>query len=113
MTKWPTSSSLATATLDEVNQMWAGLGYYSRGRRLWEGAGQVEREMGGRMPRSSQELVKLPGVGRYTAAAVASIGYSEPVGLVDGNVARVMARVRTIGTDPAGQVSGSRSSRRP
>lgn len=99
MEKWPSTVALATATLEEVNQAWAGLGYYSRGRRLWEAARSIETELNGVVPRSSGALLKLPGVGRYTAAAVASIAYGERVGLVDGNVLRVLARMRRIGLE--------------
>ena len=100
MAKWPDTRTLATATLDEVNEMWSGLGYYSRGRRLWEGAKKVEGEMKGKMPKTTETLLKeLPGVGRYTASAVASIAYKVPVGLVDGNVIRVLTRMRTIGAE--------------
>jgi len=102
--KWPDTARLSMATLDQVNEMWAGLGYYSRGRRLWEGACHVEKDLGGVMPRTAEELLKLPGVGRYTAAAVASIAYNESVGLVDGNVVRVLTRMREIGADCASQL---------
>jgi len=103
MDKWPDTKSLASASLDQVNEMWAGLGYYSRGRRLWEGAIHVEKELNGIMPRTAEELLKLPGVGRYTSAAVASIAYNEKVGLVDGNVVRVLTRMRAIGADSTSQ----------
>jgi len=97
--KWPTTKELSRASLDDVNQVWSGLGYYSRGRRLWEAAKLIEDKMNGKMPQSSEELMKLPGVGRYTACAVASIAYGENVGVVDGNVLRVMSRIRTIGSE--------------
>lgn len=100
MAKWPTMSALSEATLDEVNQAWAGLGYYSRGKRLWEGAKKIVDEYQGQLPQTAQELEKiLPGVGRYTASAIASIAFKEPVGLVDGNVIRVLSRMRKIGAD--------------
>lgn len=98
--RWPTLQDLAAATLEEVNQMWAGLGYYSRGRRLHEGAQKVVSEFNGEMPKSSQSLLKqLPGVGRYTAAAISSIALGEVTGAVDGNVVRVFCRLRAIGAD--------------
>ncbi|KAL2089967.1 hypothetical protein ACEWY4_014655 [Coilia grayii] len=101
MKKWPTVEKLAKATLEEVNQMWAGLGYYSRGRRLHEGAQKVVSELGGEMPRSTDKLLKqLPGVGRYTAGAIGSIALGQVVtGVVDGNVIRVLCRARAIGAD--------------
>ncbi|XP_028857009.1 adenine DNA glycosylase isoform X2 [Denticeps clupeoides] len=100
MKKWPTVQKLAEATLEEVNQMWAGLGYYSRGRRLHEGAQKVVSQFGGKMPNTTDALLKqLPGVGRYTAGAVGSIALGQVTGAVDGNVIRVLCRVRAIGAD--------------
>uniref|UniRef100_A0A8C7X7P9 Adenine DNA glycosylase n=1 Tax=Oryzias sinensis TaxID=183150 RepID=A0A8C7X7P9_9TELE len=100
MKKWPTVQHLAAATLQEVNQMWAGLGYYSRGKRLHEGAQKVVSELKGQMPHTVDDLLKeLPGVGRYTAAAVASIALGQVAGVVDGNVTRVLCRLRAIGAD--------------
>ncbi|KAK3566292.1 hypothetical protein QTP86_031030 [Hemibagrus guttatus] len=100
MKKWPTVQKLAAASLEEVNQMWSGLGYYSRGRRLHEGAQKVVRDLGGEMPNSAEKLLKqLPGVGRYTAGAVSSIAQGQVTGVVDGNVTRVLCRVRAIGAD--------------
>ena len=75
MSKWPTVSALAAAPLDAVQEAWSGLGYYSRARRLHEAAGHVVTRLGGAMPRTAAALQQLPGVGRYTAAAVASIAY--------------------------------------
>uniref|UniRef100_A0A8C6W6E0 Adenine DNA glycosylase n=1 Tax=Nannospalax galili TaxID=1026970 RepID=A0A8C6W6E0_NANGA len=98
----PTLQDLATASLEEVNQLWSGLGYYSRGRRLQEGAQKVVEELGGHMPRTAETLQQLlPGVGRYTAAAIASIAFGQATGVVDGNVLRVLCRVRAIGADPS------------
>ncbi|XP_038650088.1 adenine DNA glycosylase isoform X2 [Scyliorhinus canicula] len=98
--RWPTLQDLAKATLEEVNEMWSGLGYYSRGRRLHEGAQKVLAEFNGEMPKSAEELQKLlPGVGRYTASAIASISFGQVTGVVDGNVVRVLCRMRAIGAD--------------
>uniref|UniRef100_A0A8C9XSF5 Adenine DNA glycosylase n=1 Tax=Sander lucioperca TaxID=283035 RepID=A0A8C9XSF5_SANLU len=103
MKRWPTVQDLAAATLEEVNQMWAGLGYYSRGKRLHEGAQKVVSELKGQMPRTVDSLLKqLPGVGRYTAAAVGSIALGQVTGAVDGNVIRVLCRLRAIGADSTG-----------
>ncbi|KAK3089482.1 hypothetical protein FSP39_003963 [Pinctada imbricata] len=100
MEKWPTVEDLAKANLEEVNEMWSGLGYYSRGRRLFEGAVKVVNSFQGRMPTTAESLLKeLPGVGRYTAGAIASIANNQPTGLVDGNVIRVLSRMRVIGAD--------------
>ncbi|XP_008055614.1 adenine DNA glycosylase isoform X2 [Carlito syrichta] len=102
MQKWPTLQDLAGASLEEVNQLWAGLGYYSRGRRLQEGARKVVEELGGHMPHTAETLQRLlPGVGRYTAGAIASIAFGQATGVVDGNVVRVLCRVRAIGADPS------------
>ncbi|XP_058408240.1 adenine DNA glycosylase isoform X2 [Diceros bicornis minor] len=102
MQKWPTLQDLASASLEEVNQLWAGLGYYSRGRRLQEGARKVVEELGGHVPHTAETLQRLlPGVGRYTAGAIASIAFGQAVGVVDGNVVRVLCRVRAIGADPS------------
>ncbi|XP_046517556.1 adenine DNA glycosylase isoform X3 [Equus quagga] len=102
MLKWPTLQDLASASLEEVNQLWAGLGYYSRGRRLLQGARKVVEELGGHMPRTAETLQQLlPGVGRYTAGAIASIAFGQATGVVDGNVVRVLCRVRAIGADPS------------
>ncbi|XP_008697517.1 adenine DNA glycosylase isoform X5 [Ursus maritimus] len=100
MQKWPTLQDLASASLEGVNQLWAGLGYYSRGRRLHEGARKVVEELGGHVPRTAETLQQLlPGVGRYTAGAIASIAFGQATGVVDGNVVRVLCRVRAIGAD--------------
>uniref|UniRef100_A0A7N8X1J8 Adenine DNA glycosylase n=1 Tax=Mastacembelus armatus TaxID=205130 RepID=A0A7N8X1J8_9TELE len=100
MKRWPTVKALAAATLEEVNQMWAGLGYYSRGKRLHEGAQKVVTELKGQMPQTVDSLLKqLPGVGRYTAAAIGSIALGQVTGAVDGNVIRVLCRLRAIGAD--------------
>ncbi|NXT90923.1 MUTYH glycosylase, partial [Anhinga rufa] len=100
MQKWPTLQALAQASLEEVNELWSGLGYYSRGKRLQEAARKVVSELAGQMPRTAEDLQKLlPGVGRYTAGAIASISYGQATGVVDGNVIRVLCRLRCIGAD--------------
>ena len=105
MTKWPNTLALSGADLEEVNKVWSGLGYYSRAKRLWEGATTVQDQLGGSMPRTSAQLEKrLAGVGRYTACAIASIAYNEKVGVVDGNVIRVVSRLRRIGADSTSKV---------
>lgn len=92
--RWPTAADLARAQTDELLSAWAGLGYYSRARNLHAAAGIVAES--GALPGDSTGLRKLPGVGRYTAAAVASIAYDEPVAAVDGNVERVVSRLFAI-----------------
>ena len=97
--KWPDVQSLAAATQEEVNEAWAGLGYYRRARYLLDGAKYVVNELGGTFPKTSRELQKIPGVGPYTAAAIASIACGEASAVVDGNVIRVLARLRCISGD--------------
>lgn len=100
MSRWPTVRDLAAATLEEVNQLWAGLGYYSRAQRLHEGAVKIVKEMDGNFPSDRDSLIRdLPGVGRYTGSAIASIAFNNSVGVVDGNVNRALARIRAIGSD--------------
>ncbi|XP_041359050.1 adenine DNA glycosylase-like [Gigantopelta aegis] len=106
MKRWPTLQDLALAQLEDVNEMWSGLGYYSRGRRLYEGTKKVVDKLEGRMPRTAADLMKtLPGVGRYTAGAIASIAFNQVTGVVDGNVIRVLARLRCIGADSSSQTT--------
>lgn len=88
--QFPNISRLARASQDSVLAAWSGLGYYRRARALHEACKQVARA--GAFPRTAAELAELPGIGRYTAAAVASIAFGEPVAVVDGNVQRVLER---------------------
>jgi A/G-specific adenine glycosylase len=90
---FPTIADLAAADENEVLARWSGLGYYRRARMLHRGAQFVAREMGGVLPATSAELRTLPGVGEYTAAAIASIAFGESVAVLDGNVERVLLRV--------------------
>ena len=96
MAQWPTVNDLAAATENEVLKAWQGLGYYSRARNLHTAALQV-MELGG-FPQTFKELKTLKGVGDYTAAAIASIAFGEPVAVVDGNVYRVLSRYYGIET---------------
>ncbi len=98
--KWPTVADLAKASQEELNEAWAGLGYYRRAKYLLDGAKYVMAEMGGTFPRTADELRKIPGVGPYTSRAIASQACGEPVAVVDGNVIRVLSRLRRIGGDP-------------
>lgn len=91
--RFPSLVSLALAREDEVLTMWSGLGYYRRARMLHSAAQLLVTEHGGSLPHSSQELRRLPGVGDYTAAAIASITRNEPVAVIDGNVERVLMRM--------------------
>jgi A/G-specific adenine glycosylase len=101
----PTLTALAEAPSEQVMSLWSGLGYYRRARMLQEGARQIVDERSGRFPRSAAELIKVRGIGRYSAGAIASIAFGEPTPLVDGNVERVFARIflieRELGTAAA------------
>ncbi|MDX1534752.1 MAG: A/G-specific adenine glycosylase [Thermoplasmata archaeon] len=99
MARFPTVEALAQAQPDEVIRVWEGLGYYRRAHRLHAAAKEIVKRHGGRVPRQVGALLTLPGVGPYTAGAVASIAYGEPVPAVDGNVTRVLARLRRIQED--------------
>jgi A/G-specific adenine glycosylase len=90
---FPTIADLAAAHENEVLARWSGLGYYRRARMLHRGAQFVVRELAGELPHTSAELRTLPGVGEYTAAAIASIAFGESVAVLDGNVERVLLRV--------------------
>lgn len=96
--KYPTVKYLAKADVQEVLRFWQGLGYYSRARNLHACAKRVMEEHEGKFPESFETLKKLPGIGDYTAAAIASICFKEPVAVVDGNVYRVLARIFGIDT---------------
>ncbi len=96
--RWPTVAALAAASPDEVMQMWAGLGYYSRARNLKKCADAVVRDHGGVFPRTEFALLTLPGVGPYTAAAIAAIAFGEKATPIDGNIERVVARLFAIRT---------------
>ena len=94
--RFPTLQALADAPLDDVLKKWEGLGYYRRARFLHEAARAVQKNYGGELPRRYDELLELPGVGAYTAAAVASLAFGEDVLAVDGNVKRVASRLFTL-----------------
>lgn len=96
----PTVQKLARAKLDTVLKLWEGLGYYSRARNMQRAAQVITRELQGCFPTEAAELRKLPGIGAYTAAAVASIAFNKPEPLVDGNVARVLSRLFRLRMDP-------------
>ncbi|MGA8619329.1 MAG: A/G-specific adenine glycosylase [Candidatus Sulfotelmatobacter sp.] len=91
--RFPTVEKLAAARESTVLAAWSGLGYYRRARMLRAAAKVIVRDFAGRFPATEQELRALPGIGRYTAAAVASIAFDQPVALVDGNVERVLQRL--------------------
>ena len=90
--RWPTVEALAAAPQEEVLKEWAGLGYYARARNLHKCAGVISQDLGGKFPTTETELKKLPGIGDYTAAAIASIAFNEPAAVVDGNIERIISR---------------------
>jgi A/G-specific adenine glycosylase len=96
--RWPTVTDLARAGDEEVMAAWAGLGYYARARNLLACARAVAFERGGLFPDDEAGLLSLPGVGAYTAAAIAAIAFDRPANVVDGNVERVMARLHAVET---------------
>lgn len=101
MRQFPTVRALAQAEPDAVNAAWAGLGYYGRARRLHEGAKHVVAQHGGEVPCDHEALLRIPGVGPYTAGAIASIAFGRRAAVVDGNVIRVFARLRALEGDAA------------
>ena len=99
--RFPTVSALAAASQDEVLGLWSGLGYYSRARNLHQCAIDVMTSHGGAFPMTAQMLQSLPGIGRSTAAAIASLCFAERVAILDGNVKRVLTRVLGFDADLA------------
>lgn len=100
-TAFPTVFDLANANEEQVLKLWQGLGYYSRARNLHKTAQYIANELSGIFPDNYNDLLKLNGVGEYTAAAIASFSYNEPVPVVDGNVFRVLSRYFDVETDIA------------
>ena len=115
MKRFPNFASLAAASEADVLSLWQGLGYYSRARNLHRAAQIVMRDHGGKMPASPDEIRKLPGIGRYTAGAVATFAFDASTPIVDANIARVLARVfnlrmpidSTAGRDALWALAGS------
>jgi A/G-specific adenine glycosylase len=97
--RFPSVEALANASLDEVLKSWEGLGYYSRARNLHRTAKIVAAEHGGKFPDTVEGLIKLPGIGRYTAGAIASLAFGVDAPLLDGNVIRVLSRLFNIEED--------------
>ncbi len=97
--RFPSVESLARAPLSEVMKYWAGLGYYRRVRMLHEGAKKIVKKYGGQVPNDVHALMKLPGIGRYTAGAIASIAFGISAPILDGNVIRILTRIFAIKKD--------------
>lgn len=101
MRAFPDLRALARARPDRVLKLWEGLGYYRRARHLQAAAQQIVRQHRGRFPERFEDVLALPGIGRYTAGAICSIAFNQPAPVVDGNVIRVLTRVFGIAEDPA------------
>jgi A/G-specific adenine glycosylase len=97
--RFPDMQSLARARAEAILSHWAGLGYYSRARNLLRAAQEIDARHGGRFPSEYDAALALPGIGRYTASAVLSIAYDKPLAVLDGNVARVLARLGALRGD--------------
>ena len=93
---FPDVASLAAAPIEKVLRIWQGLGYYSRARNLHEAAKQIMEQRNGKLPQTYHEWLEVKGVGPYTAAAIASIAFNEPVAAIDGNVFRVLSRIFAV-----------------
>ena len=104
----PDVRALARATPERVLKLWEGLGYYSRARNLQKAAQQIVARHGGRFPKSFDDVLALPGVGRYTAGAICSIGFNQSVPVLDGNVIRVLTRVFGIRQNPRKKATNAR-----
>lgn len=100
--RFPRVNALAAAPEEEVLRMWSGLGYYSRARNLRQAAKQIVTKHGGEFPRTKAEVMELAGIGEYTAAAILSIAFGEKLAVLDGNVARVIARLDAVRGDLRG-----------
>jgi A/G-specific adenine glycosylase len=96
LSRWPTVEALAAADIDQVLHAWQGLGYYARARNLHACAKAVADRHGGLFPDTEEGLLTLPGIGAYTAAAIAAIAFNRPATVLDGNIERVMARLRRV-----------------
>jgi len=103
--QYPTIKKLAAASDDDVMKLWQGLGYYNRAKNMLETARIIVKELNGTFPTTYVELLKLKGIGPYTAAAIASFAYNEPKAVVDGNVFRVLSRVFAV-AEPINSTKG-------
>ena len=100
MRELPTIAALANARADKIHKLWEGLGYYTRVRNLQRAAQQIVTQHAGIFPENFDDILALPGIGRYTTGAISSIAFNQPRPIVDGNVIRVISRVFGIATDP-------------
>ena len=96
ISRWPDIHALAAADEDDVLKAWAGLGYYARARNMVKAAREISTVCEGRFPQTADELIKLPGIGPYTAGAVAALAFAQPSVVLDGNIERVLIRFAGI-----------------
>src|ERR1700712_3323906 len=108
LAEYPTVTSFAAASEDEILKLWQGLGYYSRGRNMLKTARLVKEQYNGNFPQSYEQLIKLTGIGEYTAAAISSFSSNEAKAVVDGNVYRVLARYLGI-YEPINSTKGKKT----
>jgi A/G-specific adenine glycosylase len=99
MKRFPSLKSLAGASQEDVLKLWQGLGYYSRARNLHKAARIIVAEMNGRFPTDPEEIIRLPGIGSYTAAAIGSLAFNKDLAVLDGNVIRVLSRLHAYTRD--------------
>jgi A/G-specific adenine glycosylase len=104
----PTIAAAADASPDKLHKLWEGLGYYTRVRNLQKAAQVIVREHGGEFPERFEDVLALPGIGRYTAGAICSIAFNQPVPILDGNVIRVLTRIFGIGANPKAKATNQR-----
>jgi A/G-specific adenine glycosylase len=100
MRELPTIEAVANASPDKIHKLWEGLGYYTRARNLQKAAKQIMEKHDGQFPHNFDDVLALPGIGRYTAGAVCSIAFNQPTPILDGNVIRVLTRMFGIGENP-------------
>jgi A/G-specific adenine glycosylase len=96
----PTIRAVANASPDKIHKLWEGLGYYTRARNLQKAARQIVEQHGGKFPENFDDVLALPGIGRYTAGAICSIAFNQPTPILDGNVIRVLTRIFGIAENP-------------
>jgi A/G-specific adenine glycosylase len=104
----PDAGAFARATPAQIHKLWEGLGYYARVRNAHAAARLIVAKHGGEFPRTFEEILALPGIGRYTAGAICSIAYDQPAAILDGNVMRVLSRVFGVGGDARGKAANAR-----
>jgi A/G-specific adenine glycosylase len=108
MRELPTIEAVTNASSDKIHKLWEGLGYYTRARNLQKAAQQIVAGHSGRFPQNFDDILALPGIGRYTAGAICSIAFNQPTPILDGNVIRVLTRIFGIGENPREKTTNAR-----